>query len=228
MTFAHDFGGIEIDTEYEMGLICLFGEKQFACGSSRIYSGSPMMVLEEDHFAKLFVQSRIPQTWQQMEYSCRSSGGHLVSMDSDMLEEKLAYMTNLEDYWCGGNMCKDSPAPAHSMWSDGSAQLNTNFASDSGLDGNHCCVKVEVEKSFNNSLWKGENCDTMLQGICEFNVQEYLDTPSDVFGQGMTPNAINVSWSTDGIYWQVRRNKFERTACSVNLKTKAHAQQLNM
>ena len=64
-----------------------------------------------------------------MEYLCKSSNGHLVSLDSKSLEDDLIMETDLEDFWCGGNMCKNSPAPPHSMWSDGSPQLNTNFAS---------------------------------------------------------------------------------------------------
>ena len=62
-------------------------------------------------------------------------------------------------------------APAHSMWSDGSAQSNTNFAADSGLDGGHCCVKVEAVPVTNVSKWKGEKCSTILHGICEFRVE---------------------------------------------------------
>ena len=144
MKFVHDFGGIEINTEYEISLICVFdNNRQFPCGSSRIFSGQPLLVQEKDAYsAKVFVQSRIPRTWHQMDYFCRASNGHLVSLDSQDLEENLSSKTDLEDFWCGGNMCKNSPAPPHSMWSDGSPQLNTNFAPDSGLDGNHCCIKV--------------------------------------------------------------------------------------
>ena len=200
LKFAHDFGGIEINTEYKVSLICVFGERKFACGSSRIYSGEPTMVQEEEYSAKVFVQSRLPRSWHDMEYHCRSSGGHLVSIDTPELEQDLSSSTDHMDYWCGGNMCKNSPAPAHSMWSDGSPQLNTNFAPESGLDGTHCCIKIE--RNGNRSWWKGENCDTMLQGICEFMVEEYLDTPSDVFGIGIYSKAVNISWATDAIFWQ--------------------------
>lgn len=210
-TLAHDFGGIEINTEYQVELICEFESKQFACGSSMIFSGQPLMVIEEDAFdAKVFVQSRIPRSWSDMEGHCKSSGGHLVSLDSYDLEQQLARTSTLEDFWCGGNMCKNSPAPAHSMWSDGSPQLNTNFAADSGLDGSHCCVKVEIfDQELNASNWKGESCKTILQGICEFTVEEYIDTPSDVFGQGISPEAVNVSWSTDGLFWQPSTYRIE-------------------
>ena len=33
-------------------------------------------------------------------------------------------------------------APLTSMWTDGSQNDNTNFAEHSGLEGDHCCVKV--------------------------------------------------------------------------------------
>lgn len=50
----------------------------------------------------------------------------------------------------------------------------------------------------------------MLQGICEFNVEtEYLDTPSDVFGYGVSPQSINLTWSTDAIYWQPSHYKIK-------------------
>ena len=40
LTYAYDFGGIEINTEYEVSLICVFGKRQFSCGSSSLYSGT--------------------------------------------------------------------------------------------------------------------------------------------------------------------------------------------
>ncbi len=39
MAFAHDFGGIESEAEYEVSLTCIFGSRQFQCGYSSIYSG---------------------------------------------------------------------------------------------------------------------------------------------------------------------------------------------
>ena len=35
LTFAYDFGGIEINTEYIINLTCVFGERKFECGTSR-------------------------------------------------------------------------------------------------------------------------------------------------------------------------------------------------
>ena len=40
ITYAYDFGGIEINTEYEVSLVCVFGKRQFSCGSSSLYSGT--------------------------------------------------------------------------------------------------------------------------------------------------------------------------------------------
>ena len=42
------------------------------------------MVQEADYSAKVFVQSSIPRSWHEMEYQCRSSGGHLVSFDTQV------------------------------------------------------------------------------------------------------------------------------------------------
>ena len=30
------------------------------------------------------------------------------------------------------------------MWTDGSTNSHTNFAADSGLEADHCCIKVEI------------------------------------------------------------------------------------
>ena len=84
ITYAYDFGGIEINTEYEVSLVCVFGKRQFSCGSSNLYSGGPLLVQEADYSAKVFVQSSIPRSWHEMEYQCRSSGGHLVSFDTQV------------------------------------------------------------------------------------------------------------------------------------------------
>ena len=43
-----------------------------------------MLVQEADYSAKVFVQSSIPRSWHEMEYQCRSSGGHLVSFDTQV------------------------------------------------------------------------------------------------------------------------------------------------
>jgi hypothetical protein len=59
------------------------------------------------------------------------------------------------------------------MWSDGSAQLLTNFDFDSGLDGGHCCVKV-ANIGHNESVWRGEDCRRVLHGICKFKVTGQL------------------------------------------------------
>ena len=40
ITYAYDFGGIEINTEYEVSLVCVFGKRQFSCGSSSLFSGT--------------------------------------------------------------------------------------------------------------------------------------------------------------------------------------------
>ena len=72
-----------------MSLICVFGIRQFSCGTSTVYSGEPLLVQEEDYSAKVFVQSTIPRSWHEMEYQCRSSGGHLVSIDTQVKKKRI-------------------------------------------------------------------------------------------------------------------------------------------
>ena len=47
------------------------------------------------------------------------------------------------------------------MWTDGSQNEHTNFATDSGLEGDHCCVKTGP------GGWRGAACDQLLHGVCE-------------------------------------------------------------
>ena len=141
------------------------------------------------------METAFPSDWHSLESLCASSGGHLVSLNHYELEESLASRANLTDYWCGGNMCPDSPAPANSMWSDGSPQELTNFAYDSGLDGAHCCVKVEVVDAAENiSEWRGEGCESILKGICEFEVE----------GES-TATSFNRKLLLKGIFYRISR-----------------------
>lgn len=75
-------------------------------------------------------------------------------------------------------------APPDSMWSDGSAELSTNFAFNSGLDGGHCCIKVDIvhqPRLNSSSVWKGENCATYLHGICEYQVTGNIKIATNQF-----------------------------------------------
>lgn len=57
----------------------------------------------------LYVETSLPDQWEDLESECISSGGHLVSLDHYYLEEALARNTNLSSYWSGGNICSNSP-----------------------------------------------------------------------------------------------------------------------
>ena len=95
-------------------------------------------------------------------------------------------------------------APANSMWSDGSPQTAGNLGFDSGLDGSHCCVKVEVfDQDSNGSVWWGEDCENILYGICEFRVEEaYLDKPANLTtGNETSSTSLEISWSGENLHW---------------------------
>ncbi len=111
-------------------------------------------------------------------------------------------------------MCPDSPAPEDSLWSSGENHINyTNFAAESLLDSRRCCIKVESERDLNSSSssWKGEDCQSVLKGVCQFRVEEYLDAPSSVSAVSESPSSLNVSWGTEGLHWQP--DSFSVSAC---------------
>ena len=62
-----------------------------------------MLVQEADYSAKVFVQSSIPRSWHEMEYQCRSSGGHLVSFDTQVSLISKGIKRN-EDFLCPRNL----------------------------------------------------------------------------------------------------------------------------
>jgi len=53
-----------------------------------------------------------PDTWLGLEAACMASDGHLTSLDRVDVEKALVARANLTDFWCGGNMCPNSPGNA--------------------------------------------------------------------------------------------------------------------
>ena len=92
----------------------------------------------------MYHQQRVAQSWPESQEECQAGGGHLTRLLKVVLVEILksivASLTNREeeeqvldsvpatDVWTGGNLCSDSPAPLHSMWTDGSENEETHFA----------------------------------------------------------------------------------------------------
>ena len=48
------------------------------------------------------------------------------------------------------------------MWTDGSENLQTNFAENSELEGGQCCVKTGARG------WRGAACQSLLYGVCQY------------------------------------------------------------
>lgn len=96
---------------YLVELSCLFEDIVLPCGQSSISSERPLLVNEESEAkpVTMFVESTSPESWDILEGRCRSSGGHLVSLEHQDIEESITSMTNLTDFWSGGNICRDSP-----------------------------------------------------------------------------------------------------------------------
>ena len=169
---SHQFGGLALGQTYTVSLVCVFGAEEFSCGSVRLSTEPPSLVSPGPDMSHVYSLGHVATTWREAEADCVAGGGHLVSLAS--LEEEQLLVTSLghSDLWTGGNMCPDSPAPRHSMWTDGSLTDHTHFAPDSGLEGGHCCVKT------GRGGWRGGTCDTLLHGACESHVSRVLAHPS--------------------------------------------------
>ena len=81
------------------------------------------------------------------------------------------------------------------MWTDGSQNQNTNFAEHSGLEGDHCCVKAGL------GGWRGEDCSSLLHGVCEYHVTELLSAPADVHGEGISTDSLSINWTETCAHW---------------------------
>ena len=75
------------------------------------------------------------------------------------------------------------------MWTDGSENLQTNFADNSELEGGQCCVKTGARG------WRGAACQSLLYGVCqhEVSLSSLLASPS----YSVTPlhRGLRLSWS---------------------------------
>ena len=105
------------------------------------------------------------------------------------------------------------------MWTDGSQNRATNFALNSGLEGDQCCVKAGKRG------WRGEECSALLHGVCQYQVQNYLSAPQHMVAEpGL--GALTVRWSHGDDGWVPSSTTV--TCCYVkpvekdNLETKSH------
>ena len=157
---VHDFTGVELNQVYTVSLTCKFGDRSLACGTSHLSTAPPALVVGNT----VYTQMGVARSWGESREECRAGAGYLVSLGNRSEEERVLGSVGASDVWTGGNMCPDSPAPLYSMWTDGSENSDTHFAPDSGLEGDHCCVKA------GRSGWRGGLCSALLHGVCEFGV----------------------------------------------------------
>ncbi|CAB4064496.1 unnamed protein product [Lepeophtheirus salmonis] len=195
------FPGMSLNVEYIVKIQCMFRNKVFSCGEDRIFTNTSHYSTLYKNKTEIYVPTGFPSIWSHLNDHCLMSRGHLVSLDRSGLDGSLWDLSSFQDFWTGGNICRNSPAPSYSMWSDGSLNARINFAPDSELDGSHCCVKSSRNEQ-NQSLWKGESCDTILYGICEYVFAEIMDDLSDLRGESGSSNSISLSWNTQGLFWQ--------------------------
>ena len=88
-------------------------------------------------------------------------------------------------------MRKCVSAPQHSMWTDGSDNVVTNFALNSELEGDQCCVKT------GSRGWRGHTCQGIMYGVCQYQVDtshlmyplQYAVTPGD--------RSVTLTWQWD-------------------------------
>ena len=207
-----ELGGITTGRSYRVEVQCSFAERVFDCGSSSIFVEAPIFMTD----STVYAETINPDSWYNLEESCISSRGHLVSLTDRDLENSLAWFGSMSNYWCGGNICPDTPAPKDSLWSSGNPTRYTNFAYDSMLDGQHCCIKMDVvleleedDGNDNATQWKGENCQRIMQGICEFQVQPQLDSPANLTAIPVSSSAIQLTWNVTAHFWLPERFQVE-------------------
>jgi hypothetical protein len=70
---------------------------------------------EDSSGATMYVTTG-PDTWSGLESTCMASDGHLTSLDRVNVENELVVRANLTDFWCGGNMCPDSPGTSSTLF----------------------------------------------------------------------------------------------------------------
>ena len=75
------------------------------------------------------------------------------------------------------------------MWTDGSENLQTNFADNSELEGGQCCVKTGARG------WRGAACQSLLYGVCqhEVSLSSLLASPS--YSVKPLHTGLRLSWS---------------------------------
>ena len=157
---------------------------------------------------RIYKKLREPGSWWRNEEECSSSGGHLVSLGSKAEEDEIRRTMKLIDIWTGGNMCQGSPAPSHSIWTDGSNNEHANFAKDSKLEGDRCCIKSGL------TGWRGGDCKEVLHGVCEAEAteEELLAAPEKVFVEG-GKDMLAVRWKRSQQGWSPTR--WEVTCCHI-------------
>ena len=147
-------------------LSCTFGADTVECGSASVVTAAPALVRGTSVYSLL----ASPAGWAESEAECRAGEAHLASLASRGEEDAvMAGIGRVSDIWSGGNMCPDSPAPRHTLWTDGTPNEHTNFAADSGLAGGRCCVKAGRGRG-----WRGALCSQLLRGVCEARVERPL------------------------------------------------------
>ena len=80
------------------------------------------------------------------------------------------------------------------MWTDGTQNTETNFAPNSGLEGENCCVKTGERG------WRGEKCESLLHGICQQNVDPEIRS---IVNPQVVPGSkkLIINWNYQGEGW---------------------------
>ena len=83
------------------------------------------------------------------------------------------------------------------MWTDGSENLQTNFAENSELSGGQCCVKAGARG------WRGAPCDSLLYGVCQYQVSPASLLASPAFSLTPRHRGLSLAWTcSDCQGWQ--------------------------
>ncbi|XP_071515219.1 uncharacterized protein [Panulirus ornatus] len=199
-----DMPDLTLEKQYNITLICHFGNISIECGQAKTYTAAPLYSTYLDGELVIYTVAEERASWEQQEVQCRRAGGTVVSLSTE--EEDLQvcdalahspYRTSLQAFWIGLKMCVGGSG---TLWSDGSKWPGYRKVSDiRHLSTSTCCIKAVWDRD--HPSWVGEMCNAILPALCEFHPEDILGRVTDLERGEADHGMAGVSWSYEKRAW---------------------------